>query len=173
MAGEHPSPEFLERFVDADLAPSERATLRAHLAVCAACAAQHAALLRLRELVKATVQADAEAQPVDFDSMFANIERGIAAANKPSRALRRTRWINRAAPALGAMALAAVAMLMVFRPDSNQQADTAGQPDDIVHRSEVVEVDFGTNAGTVFDIALSDGSSTPVVWIDDDDDDDE
>lgn len=33
--------------------------------------------------------------------------------------------------------------------------------------SEVVQVDFGNNAGTVFDIALAGGASTPVVWIND------
>ena len=33
--------------------------------------------------------------------------------------------------------------------------------------SEVVQVDFGNNAGTVFDVALSDGSSTAVIWIND------
>ena len=39
-------------------------------------------------------------------------------------------------------------------------------------RSEITHVDFGPNAGAIFDIAYDDGSSTPVVWIDDDDDDD-
>ena len=33
--------------------------------------------------------------------------------------------------------------------------------------SEVVQVDFGSNTGTVFEIALADGASTPVVWIND------
>lgn len=33
--------------------------------------------------------------------------------------------------------------------------------------SEVVQVDFGDNAGTVFDIALTGGASTAVVWIND------
>lgn len=35
-------------------------------------------------------------------------------------------------------------------------------------RSEVVEVDFGSHSGTVFDVAMDDGTSTPVVWINDD-----
>jgi len=34
--------------------------------------------------------------------------------------------------------------------------------------SEVVQVDFGSNAGTVYEIALANGVSTPVVWINDD-----
>jgi hypothetical protein len=36
-----------------------------------------------------------------------------------------------------------------------------------------VKVEFGSNAGTVFDIPMSDGSAIPVVWIDDDDDEEE
>lgn len=35
--------------------------------------------------------------------------------------------------------------------------------------SEVVQVDFGASSGTVFEIALADGASTPVVWINDED----
>ena len=34
--------------------------------------------------------------------------------------------------------------------------------------SEVEQVDFGGKPGTVFEIALADGVSTPVVWINDD-----
>lgn len=34
--------------------------------------------------------------------------------------------------------------------------------------SEVVQVDFGEHTGTVFEIAVADGVSTPVVWINDD-----
>jgi hypothetical protein len=90
------------------------------------------------------------------------------------------RYLQRAAPALGAIALAAAAMLMVYRQDSqapNSDGDdgyeAATSSGDGPGRSEVVDVDFGPNAGTVFDIALADGSSIPVVWINDDDDDDE
>ena len=32
--------------------------------------------------------------------------------------------------------------------------------------SEIVQVDFGANAGTIFEVALNEGESTPVVWID-------
>lgn len=37
----------------------------------------------------------------------------------------------------------------------------------LAQNSEVVQVDFGDNTGTVFEIALADGVSTPVVWIND------
>ena len=51
--------------------------------------------------------------------------------------------------------------------------ETAGDTPVLAFGSEgnthKVEVDFGQNAGTVFEIALENGSSTPVVWINDDD----
>jgi anti-sigma factor RsiW len=176
----HPSPEQLERYFDGELTPDEPTDLRAHLAGCAECSAQQAALARLRTLIAMTSEDDA--QQLDSERMFAAIERGIAqeisapavgaapahpklAARAPSR-LRR---LSNAAPVLGALALAAAAMLMVYRPDGSPtdiNEDTYEAPEG---HSEVVEVDFGSNAGTVFDIALSDGSSIPVVWIDDDD----
>jgi hypothetical protein len=33
--------------------------------------------------------------------------------------------------------------------------------------SEISQLDFGESNGTVFEIALADGISTPVVWIND------
>ena len=44
-------------------------------------------------------------------------------------------------------------------------APPVAAPTGAAARSEIVEVDFGQNAGTVFEIALENGSSTPVVWI--------
>jgi hypothetical protein len=41
----------------------------------------------------------------------------------------------------------------------------ANEPPPESNASEVVQVDFGSNTGTVFEIALADGASTPVVWI--------
>ena len=180
---EHPSPEQLERYFDGELTPDEPTDLRVHLASCAECSAQQAALARLRTLIAMTSE-DA-VQQLDSERMFAAIERGIAQdvpstapaivdaparprlAAKPSHP--RLRRLSNAVPVLGAFALAAAAMLMVYRPDGSQtdgNEDTYEAPEG---HSEVVEVDFGSNAGTVFDIALSDGSSIPVVWIDDDD----
>ena len=48
--------------------------------------------------------------------------------------------------------------------------ETKSAPDEQVgaNASEVVQVDFGSNTGTVFEIALADGASTPVVWINED-----
>jgi len=77
----------------------------------------------------------------------------------------------------GALAVAAAVLLMVARPDSTPMDETYGEDPDgqfaaleRTSHSEITHVDFGLNAGAVFDIAYDDGSSTPVVWIDDDDD---
>jgi hypothetical protein len=125
--------------------------------------------------------------------MFAAIEREIAVGDRapvsasaeasvrrlpaPVTMHRTPRWLYRAAPALGAVALAAAALLMVVRQDNlpGDMNDAHSYETTVaaVGHSEVVQVDFGTNAGQVFDIPMSDGSSIPVVWIDDDDDDEE
>jgi anti-sigma factor RsiW len=44
---------------------------------------------------------------------------------------------------------------------------TAGLPEGALAMasSEVVQVDFGDQTGTVFEVAVADGVSTPVVWI--------
>jgi hypothetical protein len=70
-------------------------------------------------------------------------------------------------------------LLMIYRPDPNggetTTPDESEGPFAVLEspHSEIVHVDFGGNAGTVFDIAFADGSSTPVVWINDEDDDEE
>lgn len=50
----------------------------------------------------------------------------------------------------------------------NEAPKPAGEGPTESNASEVVQVDFGSNTGTVFEIALADGASTPVVWINED-----
>ena len=173
MQAEHPSPETLQRFFDAELTPGESASAKAHVASCQACSAQLASLRRLHELV--VMAADDTTHAANFDAMFARIERGIddpAPASNDATVSplqsRRVRHLLNAGPALGALALAAAVLLMVYRRDTSQTPATEEPYEVSVAHSEVVEVDFGANAGTVFDILLADGSSNPVVWIDDD-----
>lgn len=52
-------------------------------------------------------------------------------------------------------------------PKKERVAIAANDATDEANASEVVQVDFGSNTGTVFEIALADGASTPVVWIND------
>jgi anti-sigma factor RsiW len=182
MNGEHPSQELLQRYLDGELSNADHVALSAHMAGCAGCARQHASLQRLGQWVTRSIGDEAAA--VDLSRMFQNIEAGIAAERTavdvrangsdgqpqvvPLRKTRARRFSS-AAPALGALALAAAVMLMVYRPDSGP-GDSEEGFDEAGGVSEVTDIDFGANAGTVFDISLSDGSSTPVVWIDDDDD---
>jgi hypothetical protein len=202
MNREHPTPEQLQRYFDGELAGDEHALVQGRVTDCPECQSQLATLERLRRLVN--VAAEDSLSGIDFSRMFANIEAQLdvperagdlaqtplqlvadsvqpgsaqlAAKRAPPQ--RRMRMLYRAAPALGAVALAAAALLMVFRPDPtpSSDADDATTYDDgfdASAHSEVAEVDFGSNAGTVFDIPLADGSFSPVVWIDDDDDDEE
>lgn len=96
-------------------------------------------------------------------------------------------WI----PAAGALALAAAVLMTIYRPvepgeleaapgfpggasdapskpaEPETPVEAAALPESAPASSEVVQVDFGDNAGTVFDVALSGGASTPVIWIND------
>jgi hypothetical protein len=185
MNAEHPSTERLQRSFDGDLPRGEAEVVRAHVGGCAHCQRELDALSRVGELMR--VSAEHDAAQADFSNLFAQIESALdtdseardvvtplrAAGPARSRPITspRLKRLYRAAPALGAIALAAAALLMVYRPD--QSGDLDETPYEAVTasaHSEVVDVDFGPNAGTVFDISLSDGSSIPVVWIDDDDD---
>jgi hypothetical protein len=176
--------------------------LRLHLAICKTCQSYMSQLERLGQFVKlAAADAQASVAQPDFDRAFGSIERALkletetALALEPKRdrvvaerssapttvhaprtsSLRarvERRWVQRGAPALGAFALAAAALLMVYRQDGTTLTGETGGETPTGH-SEIVDVDFGSNAGTVFDIPMSDGPSIPVVWIDDDDDDEE
>lgn len=199
MNGVHPSQELLQRLHDRDLSAQEAEGLRSHLDACQQCQMELASLDRLGGLLRLSAKADllgygADAEP-DFTRMFAEIQKAVAepAQNtapvgqvvplrpvaSPRKGGGSSRWLQRGAPALGAFALAAAALLMVFRSDNLPSSGDAGQVGDhpeamaAVSRAEIVKVEFGANAGQVFDIPFSDGSSTPVVWIDDDDDEEE
>lgn len=183
---QHLSDELLQRHHDGDLSSSEEAEARAHLERCSECRAQVAALQRLRLFLQ--LSADEAAHDADFEGMFARIERAAdgtsgsaqgkeersaQVAQAPAPAPAKVRRIRPMGPALGALAIAAAALLMVFR-EGPPADDAGGEPQGeqlamLPGRSEIVEIDFGNNAGTVFDIALEDGSSVPVVWINDED----
>jgi anti-sigma factor RsiW len=55
-------------------------------------------------------------------------------------------------------------MVLVNKTEKIRKGET---PEAAAPNSEVSQVDFGENTGTVFEIALADGVSTPVVWIND------
>jgi anti-sigma factor RsiW len=185
LTTEHPSDELLQRHFDGDLDPAETNAVQAHLAGCQPCAARRRALERLHALMATTLGAASKhvEQEADFAGLYERIESGIQSDTEPGAgkvvdlaSRKRARAV--VAYVVTAAAAAAAVVITVFHPGSNSQRpeavtgseQQAATPEAAtVHgRSEVVNVDFGSNAGTVFEISLADGSSTPVVWINDD-----
>jgi anti-sigma factor RsiW len=188
MTHEHLSDELLQRHFDGELEPGEQTGVRQALSECASCNARLESLDKLSRLIRmATRDAEDAASDADFNGMFARIERATqeSAPGSSGRVIHPTgaahsKWFRPAVmSAVGALAVAAAVLLMVSRPESNPTDETYDDQADgtlaalETSHSEITHVDFGPNAGAVFDIAYDDGSSTPVVWIDDDDDSEE
>ena len=181
MNGEHPSKEKLQRHHDGELNEQEAADLRQHLRTCAACQAELDTLERLSDMVRWSTDETATASDrtdQEFTRMFAEIERAVAQEDGtrtsqpnviPLPHKRAASPVMRAMPVLGALALAAAAILMLNRSDSlpNERSEEQLALLDASQHSEVTAVKFGRNAGQVFGIPLADGRSVPVVWIDD------
>ena len=139
---------------------------------------------RLHELVQ--VGADEMVGEIDSDAMFRNIEIGIA-KDRPGALGQLKAWLSEFLehrtqvwmPMAGAGVVATAVLLTFYSPAPGEEtaAPVSGgsEPAAVVVEpavpapsSEVVQVDFGANTGTVFEIALAGGKSTPVVWINDD-----
>ncbi len=183
MNDEHVEEELLNRYFDGDLAPAHASEVAQHIERCASCAARHRALGELQRLIG--IAAEDDGRQVDFDAVFGRIEGAVRRQPAPGlgervsfelhdRVERRTAllWM----PAAGALA-AAAALALMLRSGNSQPAPraVANGADPVQARvapgsSEVEQVDFGAKTGTVFEVAVADGVSTPVVWIDDDGD---
>jgi anti-sigma factor RsiW len=184
MVSEPVQDELLQRYFDGDLEPGEAAKVAQQLERSPEARERLRALSALHGAIGRAVNDPVAG--VDFDALFARIEKDVQQAPTPS-ADERAWWREhmeqpprksaqrRLLPAMGALAAAAVLLLAVLRglspqhvepPAGSGGAEQSGAPSG-TPGSEVVEVDFGSNAGTVFEIALDDGNSTPVVWIND------
>lgn len=180
MTATHLSDEQLQCHFDGELEPHERGEVLAHLSGCADCDSRLAQLGRLQNLVR--MAAEDAADDADWQGMFARIERAAAEPEAPvvqqPNAAARARWFRPATmSAAGAIAIAAAVLLIIYRPESDgptesyeEQRGSEGDLVALATHSEIMHVDYGPNAGQVFDIDFDDGSSTPVVWINDDDD---
>ncbi|HTU64048.1 MAG TPA: zf-HC2 domain-containing protein [Polyangiales bacterium] len=190
MNGEHAShlsKEKLQRHHDGELNEQEAADVRQHLRTCAACQAELDSLERLSDMVRWSTDdtaAASEQSDEAFTRMFAEIERAVSQEDAlrtsqpnviPLSQKRAASPFTRAMPALGALALAAAAFLVLNRSDTLPRDGGEEQLAllDAAQHSEVTAVKFGRNAGQVFGIPLADGRSVPVVWIDDEDEDEE
>jgi anti-sigma factor RsiW len=189
----HVEEELLQRYFDGDLQGAPAASVSQHISACDDCKKRHIALGELHKLI--VMSAEHAALDVDFERAFANIERGTRERPPPSLIERLSVWWRDLieqrpeqlwAPAFGA-AIAAGLLVFVLRDGGSgageQVAATSPKPPAPIvvveaptvppepvefANTEVVQVDFGSNPGTVYEIALAGGVSTPVVWINDD-----
>jgi anti-sigma factor RsiW len=187
----HLDETLLHRYFDGELPASQVAAARAHLDACETCAKEHRALVRLREMI--SVAAVDIATELDANALFGRIEQGVRAEQTPPLWERVRVWWGEFIehhtevwmPLGAGLAAAAVIAVVAIRggspetgagPSASQTPAVAPapvarapkpRPKVMLANSEVVQVDFGENAGTVFEIALAEGVSTPVVWIND------
>jgi anti-sigma factor RsiW len=191
---DHLEEELLNRYFDGELRPARAATVAQHLERCSECSARHQSLASLRGMID--MAAEESGRNVDFEALYGRIERGIREQARPGwRERARVYWRDLSeqrpgqvwVPATGLLAAAAMLLVWIGAP-SQSPADPQARPRTrsvpvapslgapapepptalAAGNSEIVQVDFGGNAGTVFEIALADGVSTPVVWINDD-----
>lgn len=165
--------EKLQMFFDGELTPEEEASVRRDLEASPEGMAQLRELEQLREAMKG-VAAEWSGE-LDSDALFARIEAQIDApvipieraapakpatppAPAPMPAQRRWRVWGTAG---GLAAAAAIFLAVVAWP--RQQTD----PVPVARGSEVLEVDFGSNTGTIFEVEGGAGESLAVIWIDD------
>lgn len=192
MNQDHVEEELLQRHFDGDLGPAQAGPVDRHLAHCSECRKRRQSLATLHDLIG--MAADDAASGVDFEAAFARIERGVREQGPAPlgervsikvQDLHEQRPVRLWVPAATALAAAAAALIVLRGPAAEQSAPTApaGPPTEVASprpkpkteriayaavSSEIEQVDFGGKPGTVFEIALADGVSTPVVWINDD-----
>lgn len=196
MESGHIEEELLHVHFDGELPPDQSGQVDRHLAQCDSCRARQRSLARLRALIVASARDDSRG--VDFEAAFTNIQRGVRERPQPAlrervavsvQDLREQRphrlWLGAAAAGLAAAAAALLALRGPQTEEPTARAPTAPpgvttapetarapkKTERIAYAavsSEIEQVDFGGKPGTVFEIALADGVSTPVVWINDD-----
>lgn len=171
--------ELLQRLVDGELDPRTRREVEARLEEDSSAADQVRALRRMRELV--VLARDEQAAGLDSEALFARITAGVETDPQPvvtePRASRMLVWLRGwlkggAAVSAGAVAVAAAVLLTIYLPAERAAPDAVAEGRGSATAratagSEIVRVDFGGSTGTVFEIALAGGTSTPVVWIND------
>jgi anti-sigma factor RsiW len=165
--------EKLQMFFDGELGPEEEASVRGSLEDSPEGTAQLREWERLRTAMK-DVASD-WAGELDSDALFARIENEIAAEAQPAEqpkpqqtappALRvvpggreRRVW---GGVATGFAAAAAIFLAVMAWPEPHLD------PTPVARGSEVLEADFGSNTGTIFEVEGGAGESLAVVWIDD------
>lgn len=166
----------LHQLLDGEL--SEREQLRVEAELSETDRADLAAFGELGDMLR--THADQIAAELPSDALFAQIEARVAEDKRLGRGYMHVivgEGRRKAVTGIGlALAIAAAAALGIFVRESGPQPIAEHTPDagqavavlvEPVMGSEVVEVDFGGNAGTVFAVEGSAGQPLAVVWIED------
>ena len=193
----HVQEELLQRYFDGDLQGAPANSVSQHIAACEDCKQRHVALGELHKLIlmsAETAALDIDFERAFANIERGTRERPapslIERLSVWWRDLVEQRPEQLWAPALGA-AMAAGLLVFVLRdgggngdqpiaaappprPEKQMLAKAPAKapsvppepPADFAN-TEVEQVDFGGHSGTVYEIALADGRSTPVVWIND------
>ena len=165
--------EKLQMLFDGELPPEEEAELRRELDGSAEAAAELRQWATMREaLNQVSVEWSAE---IDSDALFARIEADIQTGTdgEESRGAVEEPVELRVVPggrerriwggvATGFAAAAAIFLAVIAWPE-----EPGSRSVEMARGTEVVEVDFGANAGTVFEVEGGAGQSLAVIWIDD------
>ncbi len=158
----------LQRYFDDELSTQEAAEVQKHLEGSPESTAE---LRQLGQIRAAMQEASAEwTAEVDSNALFARIEQDIdAAPAAPPLKVIRGGGVKRVYQGLGFGLAAAAAILIAVLTWPDRQGPTSPTPPPVVvtRGSEVLEVDFGNNTGTVFEVEGAVGQPLAVVWIDD------
>jgi hypothetical protein len=154
---------LLQRHHDGELDDADIERVGTHLASCAACTKREAVLDRLHTLI--TMSSEDRASDVSLDGMFERIEAGIAAQERqeaagtsPAKVVSLASY-RRVVPAVAAFAVAAAVLLMVTvkqtnkgrvgatpdAPEAERSESKTAEVNVAPGRSEVLQVDFGSN----------------------------
>jgi len=187
MAVAHLEDERLQQFFDGELPPEEESKVRQVIEASAEERARLEALERLRSLLR--IAAEDAASDLDSDGLYGRIRHGIdhpggkaiegglrVVGGAPGPVEGWKVWI----PTAAGLAVAAAVLLAVLRPWEGAPVVRSPQGDERVEveattttviepplGSEIEEVDFGENTGTVFAVQGEAGEPIAVVWIDD------
>ena len=176
MQGAKTENERLQMFFDGELPPEDEAAVRRDLERSPEGIAQLREWEQVRRAMK-SVSNDWAAR-LDSDALFSRIEAEISPVAPP--ATEREHSADDVAPPAprvvpggrerriwGAVATGFAAAAAVLLAVMTWPADRSPTGVEASRGTEVLEVDFGTNAGTVFNVEGSAGQSLAVVWIDD------
>ena len=163
----------LQMFFDGELAPEEEAAVRRDLERSPEGKAQLREWEQIRDAMKGLSTEWSGA--LDSDALFARIEAEIAEAEVPATPapVRTAPPVLRVVPGgrerrvWGAVATGFAAAAAIFLAVMTWPAEQAAPGVDIARGTEVLEVDFGANTGTIFNVEGGAGESLAVIWIDD------